>query len=178
MVVDLTYFADYPNFMPNSGSSGNGNSRRLDEIEEGKRTSFINRYEAQYLKKILGVDLYNAFKAGYEATPPIAEKWTELAEALADSTNKISPIANYVQVWYLRRVDISDTGVVGSKTDNSVRLDPTDLIVQVWNEMVPLNIEFAEWLEDNRATYEVDDIEIPCFVEGEGLLAKINAFGI
>jgi hypothetical protein len=159
-LIDVTFFEYEPLYIPMSDDAGSGVSKLLDVKRKAQINNLITRKETEYLKYILGIDLYNAFMAGLEEDP-IAEKWTDLASILCDSINKLSPIANYVYFFYLDPSKMTDVGLATSKVDNMELVNPITKQVEIWNEMVDMNTEIVNWLEAKSEIYEIDGIEYP-----------------
>lgn len=94
--------------------------------------SFIDEYETEFLKKLLGVDLYNDFIAGL-ALEPIPEKWVQLR----DETDLKMMIKCYVYYHYMESetTTTSGTGVIKAKNENSIPANNWDKLVKAWNRM-------------------------------------------
>lgn len=75
MLIDRTYFIGEIN-IPNTHTPAIG----------GLLDWFIEKYEEQFLKEVLGYDLYTAFKAGL-LIDPIPQKWTDLIEGVEYTYN-------------------------------------------------------------------------------------------
>jgi hypothetical protein len=176
-IIDITYFQFNPLLIPNSGNAGSGVSLGLDKKKKAELENEISRYEAKYLKSVLGLDLYAAFDAGLKETT-VEAKWTDLSAHLADTVNLISPIANYAYFFYVGKPAIfTDAGAAIGKLDNQTRVSNVCLQVNAWNDAVSLNRELLTWLIDNRLTYETDTIKYPSWCK-LGLAQYINSHGI
>jgi hypothetical protein len=134
---------------------------------------FINKYEPEYLKMVLGETLYNEVIAGLAVLPTPDAKWTALKSKFVDSTNKLSPIANYVFRKLVQKTKIY--WIQTGEGENTVQYTREQLS-DSWNDMVYQTAEICEWLQDNLTTY-------PNFAlnDGEDLTKFItldNEFGI
>lgn len=94
---------------------------------------FIDKYEPMFLKKLLGLSLYNELTTGL-ATNPIDPKWT----ALRDDTEIKPMLVDYIYYWYLRNQTTLTGGVseLKPKAENAVPVSNVDKQVRAWNEMV------------------------------------------
>lgn len=105
---------------------------------------FIQRYEDEYLCKLLGEKLYNDFLSDGE----VSEKWVEFKKRLVkdDSAAKVSPIANYVY-FFMVRDNQSFATINGVKKDGDENLvSPRQKMVDAWNDMVSQNRRLYPWL--------------------------------
>lgn len=94
---------------------------------------FIDKYEPLFLKKLLGIDLYNEFVAGL-AADPIDAKWLYLR----DDTEIKPMLVNYIYYYYLRNQTTLSAGIseVKPKAENARPVSSVDKQVRAWNEMV------------------------------------------
>lgn len=164
--IDRTYFAKSLTIVGVSGTTTPALATQAELAD------FIARYEPIFLKAVLGDSLYSAFVAGY-ATVPRPAKWTALYNALIDSTNKISPIANYC--WYCWQEQHQIIGTASAdimiQGANSAVATNIQKYVQVNEDMITRLITFYDWLDTNIADYsEYDGSVYP--------LESINQFGI
>jgi hypothetical protein len=146
-IIDKTYFVGELN-IPDTG----------DPAVEERLNFFIAKYEVEFLRKIFGQALYNAYVAGIAVTPTPDPIWTDLRDGkeyivnsnnykwfgLRNETTKQSPIANYVYYWWLR----SDTK---AKPDNAEDQrayyeQRNQSMVRAWNEM-------SYWITGERHNY-------------------------
>lgn len=122
--------------------------------------AYIERYEKEYLTKLLGLELYNEFMAGLEEEP-VPQKWVDLKNEIVDETFKVSPIANYVYCkWqnqnYTKNVGI---GQVKNKAENAIVVRPYDMQVMAWNDMVDecrKVVRFIHFHEGDYPDYSVN----------------------
>lgn len=157
MFIDETYFTRRQN-VPQRG-----NTEGLQDL-----LSFVDQYEVEYLRCVLGLDLYDALAAGTEGSGTPDQRWIDLLTGkgfiyqgcksywggLAPAS-KISPIANYVYWNYVdsKAEDFTLTGVVVSSTDNNRTVAPTNKLVAAWNTMVDMNVTLYRFLKASGVTY-------------------------
>jgi hypothetical protein len=97
-----------------------------NEDEIIKLDSFICKYQNIYLKKGLGISLYNDFKKGLE-TDPIEEKWVNLINGSIYTTDTgvmyefvgLKEMLCYFVYYEYKWNEISFTTSIGEKTINS-----------------------------------------------------------
>lgn len=155
MIIDYTYFVG-KTILPQVGNT------------EGRSTveSFIETYETEYLKKVLGYDLWKAFTDGIEGSGTPDQRWVDLlegAEYTCQSHTKLwpgfeakpSPISQYVYYQFMQDGAINNT-LVGTATqavDNNNKVAPFEKMIDAWNDMVELNILLWNFLYANRSVY-------------------------
>lgn len=130
---------------------------------------FINRYEPEFLRILLGTTLYAAFKSGIEALAP-EQRWIDLRdgktytdgngnvlvwEGLANNITKISPIANYVYYWYSRSGASFSTGQgeIAPTAENGTRTNAAGKQAAAWNEMIRFNYACIHFLQAHKELY-------------------------
>lgn len=147
-IIDYTYFVDAL-LIPNTDSSGYVGSSMQSQVQR-----YIGRYEKDFCKELLGDDLGEEFYTAITGTTP-ATKWTDLRNQLRDTTNKVSPIANYVWYYWYRDQVRQRTGLGdGMPQGQNITMDVNRYrVTDNWNEMVRLNNIFNEWIHANLATY-------------------------
>jgi hypothetical protein len=127
---------------------------------------FIDKYEAKFLKELLGYELYKAFLTGVD-TRPVDDKWAALKsgsdyvrngrtyrwEGLVQSDT--SMIANYVYYYWMRNEVSQTTGIgeVITKSENSTRISPSAKMTRAWNEMVNQVWGAVSFLDTNVSNY-------------------------
>lgn len=178
MIIDYTYFIGKLR-LPQTG-----NTEGREEID-----GLIEIYEPEYLRKALGLDLYEAFTEGIVGSPGgYEQRWIDLLDGITfdykgfnrkwngfDPEDKLTPIANYVYYRYLEDTasDVTLAGTSTGKTDNNARTAPMQKMVNAWNDMVEMNHELHRFLLHNDAYPEyVDrqtDIEVFRFKNGHDL---------
>lgn len=137
-----------------------------------KITTFITKYEDEYLLKALGYPLYKLLKA--DAYPnPVASRFINLMNGAEyeDSngfTRKFpglkvaigNPLANYVWYWF-NRDNVSYNTIMGEKkaaTENSANASQMLKQSRAWNEMVDFTIQLWKYLDANDDVYTEFDI--------------------
>lgn len=169
MIVDASFFygpLNIEGLMANSGADFTQAA-----IQKGLQ-QFIERYEVQYLVRLLGRKLGLEFAnyLGKEEKEPEA-RWDNLLARLVPMP-RVSPIANYVYFYYVRgnQVHATSLGATETNSDNKVvSCDP--LIIPAWNGMVDMNRAIHSYLEAHEGEYEG-------FATSYELLEKINILGI
>src|SRR5688500_2809740 len=144
MLIDRTYFVGELN-IPNKEQATIGSV--VDH--------FIAKYEAQWLRDVLGYSLYKAFKTGWEMPGP-AQIWVDLVDGVeytdqqgetkywrglvaavsGESSFDVSPITNYVYYWYMRNnhTQTASTGETKGKHENAEMASMAVKLVRAWNE--------------------------------------------
>jgi hypothetical protein len=128
----------------------------------------INKYEPKYLKLLLGLGFYNAFIAGIDPISGAEQRWIDLLEGVAYTTNgkdyewmgftndlKESVIANYVYYSYVTK-EVQQTvgiGQVKPLAENAANVNPTQKLTRVWNEMVEWQHSLIHYLDTHKALY-------------------------
>ncbi len=138
--------------------------------------SWIADREAELLKKLLGLDLYNPFKEALEDSAPLDQKWVDLRDGKEYVYGDVS--YEYVGVIKMLRPAIyslwleinykkpTNAGIIASKgQENTEVLNPTEEITKAWNQYVRyvnycyMEDSFYGFMTVNKADYEVDGIE-------------------
>lgn len=155
VIIDETYFNNNTLELPiATGSSGVAS--QITEQKVARLTNAINVYEAEYLKRMLGDKLYDAFVEGLQSDP-IDERWVILKSMFVDEVNKVSPIANYVYANYLYNYELRVSHTANAtlpKAENQMVVSNYRLMVLALDDMVRMNKEIAGRLVENRADYK------------------------
>lgn len=166
MIIDGTYFIGAINI---AGLGQRDRQRAMDV--------FIEQSEPDYLRGVLGVPLYNAFKTGVEADEP-QQRWEKLTtgDTYVDANGvtqqwtgfinpeKKSPIAYYVFVQYNNGNATTNT-VSGEKTNGITGManqSAHQKNLKAWFEMVELNCKLVDYLRNKK----VDGV--PVYPEYDG----------
>lgn len=155
MRTDSTYFV--ADLYIDGATVGQFDNAELSKASELARQIAI--FEPDILKQILGTDLYAEYLASETTATPA---WTEFKAKLWDATNFVSPVANYVffRYWPTYCIRATGAGAFLSVKEDVTTVSVADKQRMVWNSMVPMLVEFFDWLDENRADYEHDDITL------------------
>jgi len=175
--IDSTYFVGEI-LIPNLTGSGVIVTGNVAEVNR-----FIAKYEPEYLRYVLGDDLYEAFNTaisvnddlGEDEEPAVIEaRWLTLQSKLIDSTNKLSPIADYVYHFHALNGISSTTpaGEVQNKAENSEPAYNFDKIINAYNYAVRQGQIILDWVIEHDSDYPEFD------TEHTYELKTINNFGI
>lgn len=177
MILTNTYFQgelSLPNLSIKSEAVGHA-STAMQTIGENNLDWFIDRYEKEFLDKLLGSTLSNNFINGL-SEPTVNQIWIDMKNAIYKD-GKYSPAANYVYYWVKRdgRTQSSVDGEkIGTQNYSEIAKD-ADKLVKAWNSMCVMVINFyCEFLDphwDVYKEYAGNDIRFNNF-------NKINPFGI
>lgn len=166
MLIDGTYFIgpiaiEGMNFPVGTSSITNDANRFYFE-------SFMQKYEKEYLFRILGRNMYLDFISYLSDPKEEISRWDDLKKRLSEKGN--SAVANYVFFKYVQRsgLSVQDSGVVEAK--NGDKADINRVIIPAWNDMVVMNHEIYDFLKSRR------DYDGFCF--DESMLKKINWLGV
>ena len=159
MTLDATYFLKQPTKLVQSTPVGNGVSAYVAEQDTDVIDEGIEYYEPKFLEMVLGYDIAQEYITGIGEDTP-AQKWVDLRDKLYDTTNKRSPVANYVFCRILNdsQTVVTRAGNVVGKSDESTVVSYYNKIQNAWNEMCPMVERLYDWLIENRETYEHDDL--------------------
>lgn len=167
MIIDYTFFQD--GLLRVDGALALATPSPTNEAIMGRINSFIERYEPEYLCKLLGEELYNDFLLHEKGES--MNDWDGFMSILVKGdTYKTSPIANYVY-FFLLRASHTDATMNGVKADGDggKLISPERKMVVAWNDMVQQNKLLYRWLE--KVNYE--GWEMDC-----ELLETINTLGV
>lgn len=125
----------------------------------------IDKYEEQYLKRILGYALYELLQTNIAAGSGIyhtlrtggeyTDREGNTAEWDGFSHVGFNPIANYIYVQHISET-FSNTMGIGERKAASENMsigNPYSKLVTAWNEMVDLNRNLHEFLYAEQASY-------------------------
>jgi hypothetical protein len=136
-------------------------------------------YEEEYLRKLLGDDLFDEYEAAIDALgtgEDPAQKWTDLIAQIYFTKNSksMSPVADYVYFHYMRHnvTVTADGGQVTPNFENASYSGSSNKMVYVWNRMAKFTEDIREWIEDNIADYPLYDPDDP------DPLRPINTIGL
>jgi len=169
-LIDATYFIGEIN-VPNTDTPA---------VQENINF-FIKKYEAKFLKTLLGVSVYASFIA--EMAKPVDEQaqiWKDLKSKLVDEENKQSPIANYVYKFFQYNgfTVTTGTGETKPKNENSTRASIVPKVVRAWNEMSDWVIETRGWFVDFYTENDFNGYYLSSWPVCNDEFAKINRWGL
>lgn len=138
-IVTTDYFKSGELFIPNSFAVPDiqdGAVSAQDELQ-----AFIDKYEKLLLVGVLGIEQYNLLIANQEQT---SGKWFDLING-KEYDNKVWAglrplIASFVYCKYLEndKSYYTTVGIERSKAKNSVSVNPTLKLTEVWNSFVEI----------------------------------------
>lgn len=155
MRIDSTYFIRERRLPDITAQVGTPTALLTDGSQ--RLTDFINYYEPEFLKLILGDELYAEYSTGF-ATP----KWAAFDALMVNTTLKDSPIADYVYCMIVAdmETEVKDGTHIVNVGDG--RISAVGRITDQWNRMVTKLDPILEYLSDNTdtfcATYEYNYI--------------------
>ena len=164
MLIDYTFFQD--GLLMVEGAMALAAPSPTSNAIVSRIDWFIQRYEEEYLRKLLGERLYNDFLSNGETSAD----WGEFKKLLVkdDSVAKVSPIANYVY-FFMVRDSQSFATINGVKRDGDENLvSPRQKMVDAWNDMVYYNRKLYAWLCKTFKTVPTE----------QELLETINVFNV
>lgn len=136
-------------------------------INAAKLTTFIVKYEPEYLRALLGTSLYDEFIAGLAVTPTPDAKWTDLKDKIVDTINKLSPIVPYVwnRYWTSEETKTSSLGQLLSKAENAQVVSGNTKLIRSWNDSMQGAETIYDWLilPEQRETYPNQDTDLDFF---------------
>lgn len=145
-LIDYTYFTG-PVSIPNTDK---------DYVQD-RLNEFINKYEPEYLKKVLGYDLWKAFMAGL-AEPTVDQKWLNLLNG-AEYTwyNKTRKWIGFVPLIDGGSISISNADVIKLVADRGQSNDPVSgqPVITLPDEFTNVDISVEE-----RGTGTIDEYTI------------------
>ena len=139
-MIDYTFFQD--GLLMVDGAMALASPSPTTTAIKNRIDWYIQRYEPEYMCKLLGEELYKDFLDNGES-----DKWVEFKELLVKSNDlaKTSPIANYVY-FFLVRDSQSTATINGVKKDGDNLVNPQTKMVQAWNDMVNTTRRIYTWL--------------------------------
>lgn len=170
MIIDSSYFKANLKIEGLNSYSGADATKRANTDAIG---SYIEKYEREYLLKILGKNVWSRFleyiQSGKKDNPTF-DSLKDMLSTFGGEEGR-SPIANYVFFYYVRRNQFSATmiGVTKTDTDNPLA-NPTPLLADVWNEMCEMNEYILSFL---RKSPMWKDVLFDCY-----MAKRINLLGI
>lgn len=164
-------------YLPNlaTGHPRVGIGQMLVAVAETSLDYFMQEYEREFLVRLLGIRLYDAFTSGMSGQDK--EKWERLRDKIFNATAPFptSPAANYVYFQLIRNSITTTTmkGEVVPEQDYAKNASPDNKLVMAWNAMLPMIRSIRQFIIDNKADYG-DYVEPACWSE----FRPINRMGI
>jgi hypothetical protein len=145
--VDTTYFVRELRLSDLAVQVGTPSALYTEQAEQ--LTAFITKYEPEFLKLLLGDDLYTEYVADYATT-----KWAAFDALMFDTALKDSPVADYIFCKYWADADTEardGTLLVNGEAKNRISADAR--LLPVWNAMVKKIITAIDYLSENYDTF-------------------------
>lgn len=156
MALDRSYFRGelaLPQLATTSAPASGLASLATQTVGENTLEWFIAQYEEEFLRKLLGDKLYDAYYTGLKAETPL-DIWIDLDNRIYIVKNgcKFSPAANYVYFYAMQTAGTqpSMTGEVRHKPDFSVAETHKRKMVAAWNNMANAAYYIRQWIWHNR----------------------------
>lgn len=166
MIIDGTYFKGTISIDGLNVDTGAPSITRTSM--EDYLNSFIDTYEKEYLKLVLGRDMCRQFINYLKENGDKIDKWERLKVFLTKDGK--SPIANYVFFYFVRRNNVHVSGVGTTGSADEEQADPNVVLIPAWNEMVEMNYDLLDFLckDDSYDGFSFD----------RSMLEEINLFGL
>lgn len=149
------------------------NARPIDDLDNNAIavqetiTGYIERYQGEFLLKMVGKELSAEVTAYLAAREEDEEHTDERAETLCEQLRP--SFAHYVYFKLVGDVNqtMTITGLMKLKSANDNQV-PRQRMVKVWNDMVELNKQFVAWAEES-------DYDVFYYIE---MVTPINQFNL
>lgn len=187
MYLDGTYFQGnlvLPQYgrQPKNAEAGTIDALLTETVGEQSLDWLIARYEEEFLRKLLGSPLHEAWSEGLAAETP-SQIWLDLKDRIFSIVGgiHISPAANYVY-FFAMKSGASDTTMTGEKRQTGTFSENVSVVrkqVAAWNDMVDAVHHIREWIYARRE--DIADVMSGCvdFREWCGHdFSPINEYGI
>lgn len=129
-----------------------------DKIE-----SYIETYEESYLRELLGINLFNLYKADVVNHLPVTASYLTITNPLFIEQNGYSIISNgikdmllgFIFFEYVRdnKIKQSMSGSVVNSVDNSNNDFTQEFLFQRYNESIDIYKNIQLYIELNKSTY-------------------------
>ena len=129
-----------------------------DKIE-----SYISAYEENYLRELLGIDLFNLYKANVVNHLPVNASYLTITNPLYVEQNGYSIVSNgikdmllgFIFFEYVRdnKIKQSMSGSVVNGVDNSNNDFTQEFLFQRYNESIDIYKNIQLYIELNKPTY-------------------------
>lgn len=181
MMLDASYFVGdlyLPNIRANSAAPGVAGV--LDAVGSASLDYYIEKYEAEFLVRLLGRDLADAFRAGL-TEEPVRKEWRALRDKIYRKEGRYpySPAAGYVYYWIMRdgATQTTRNGEVRAEQDYARIASPARKMVDAWNRMIPYVLDVRAYIEGHAEDYRPYGYTRLCPCEALGF-TPINLFNI
>ena len=144
-LIDETYFIYGDCLIPNVNDTGGAGTAIKNAV-----LALIAKKQPAFLKLVMGDDLYDAY-----ILAPTEARFVSLLAELIDSTNKISPFADYVWTYWMKTRQVISTESGDKKTTGGGMESSFNLEKQCenWNNMVDACEIVYDWMVTNVADY-------------------------
>lgn len=161
MIVTTDYFKTpgHPNFIPGL-EVNNGIPTEVGNSAIAGVTFSINAYETEYLKSVLGEELYKKYVSEIK-DDLLKAKWDSFVAQLKDETTYLSPIADYIYVKHIYNNSLTFNGkgaTLGTVSQSGERVPVKLLQERAWCNMVDKNREFFGWVFNNLSIIDPDGL--------------------
>lgn len=165
MIIDGSYFTGLLSLGINFDTGAESITRKaeMDNLQ-----SYIDMYEREYLKLVLGKNMSRQFIDYLSSKKSDIPSWESLKSKL--SIPGRSPVANYVYFYYVSRCSVKPTSVGTVHASEDKLANPNPLLVSAWNNMVDMNEDLYDFLCEDEAYRG--------FEFNSTMLDKINGMGI
>lgn len=153
MFLDDTYFQGELYIPRSDFDDETGIAGMLQAVGEKNLSWYIEKYEREYLIRLLGRDMYKTFISNLND----GSDWLRLRDEIFVTSDGLgySPAANYVYFYSMRdmQTQTSPKGEVRGKQDNATTVSAYDKLVRVWNDMVDSSREIISFILENKHVF-------------------------
>ena len=184
ILIDRTYFVgelSLPNIPATTGGGASGGvAMALQTVGENNLDVFVDKYVIDYLIRLLGKELAQAFLEEIEKPTP-DQIWTDLKSQLLikfGSYNR-SPLANYVYFMVSRDAVTKTTtgGEADPEFDFAKNVSNNNKLIKAWNDMADMTIPIKRWICEYADDYK-DFMGCSSGRNICSIIQRINEFGI
>lgn len=145
MIIDYTYFTGVLSIGLTPDIAGAASYTQMAERE--RIESYIEVYESEYLRKVLGESVYKKFMAYISSHDEENLLFDALHTVMVD---RYSPIACYIyfKLLLVGNYHITSVGAVSAAGKDVV--PPMRRQIAVWNDMVAMNKRIYDLLKDDK----------------------------
>lgn len=156
-----------------------GVGRMVSAVAESDLSYYVDKYEREFLRLLLGDELYDAFIAGLEE--PDNARWLALKDKIYDTTGSypLSPAANYVYYMLISHNITATTmkGEIVPEQDYAKNASSKQKLADSWNEILPYAKRIWRFIDDHKSDYGQYVICRTCH-QFLCYFAPVNIFGI